>query len=341
MTSRELIKKTLEFDNPPRVPRDLWLLPWAEKRYPEQIKKILNDFPLDTVGSPNFYKRAPKTVGDMFTPGNYTDEWGCVFNNIQDGIIGEVKEALVKTWDDLDKVRPPEEMLSVDIQKVNDFCKDTDKFVLSLCYPRPFEQLQFIRTSEAAYIDLATMPDELKVLLDRLHQFYIKMMELWASTNVDCLLVMDDWGSQDSLLISPQLWREVFKPMYKEYVDIAHGNGKKIFMHSDGYIIDIIPDLIEMGVDALNSQIFCMDVEELGRRFKGKITFWGEIDRQHVLSYGSAEEVINAVTLVRDSLFSNGGIIAQCSFGPAIKPKNVRLVFQTWCDLFRSRISKF
>lgn len=334
MTSRELVKKTLEFDNPARVPRDLWLLPWAEKRYPEEIKNLLNDFPLDTVGCPNFYKKPPKTVGDMYTPGIYIDEWGCVFKNIQQGAVGEVKEPLVKTWDDLEKVKPPEEMLTVDIQKVNDFCKDTDKFVLSLCYPRPFEQLQFIRTSQATYTDLATMSNEFKILLEMLHKFYLKVMQLWARTNVDSLLIMDDWGSQNSLLISPQLWRSVFKPLYKEYIDIAHSHGKKIFMHSDGYIIDIIPDLIELGLDALNSQIFCMGVEELGRRFKGKITFWGEIDRQYILPYGSSEDVVNAVKLVKNSLYHNGGVIAQCDFGLAAKPENVRLVFQTWDDLF-------
>jgi uroporphyrinogen decarboxylase len=333
MTSRKLVKKTLEFDNPARVPRDLWLLPWAEKRYPEQVKQILNDFPLDTIGCPNFYKNHPKTVGDMFTPGVYIDEWGCVFKNIQEGVVGEVKEPLVKTWDDLDKVRAPEEMLTVNISKVNDFCRDTDKFVLSMCYPRPFEQLQFIRTSEVAYTDLATMPDGLKGLLKILHQFYIKMMELWANTNVDTLLIMDDWGSQNSLLISPQLWRSVFKPLYKEYIDIAHSHSKKIFMHSDGYIIDIIPDLIELGLDALNSQIFCMDVKELGRRFKGKLTFWGEIDRQHILAYGLPDDVVNAVRLVKDSLYHNGGVIAQCEFGPGAKPENIRLVFQSWGDL--------
>ena len=75
MTSRELVKKTLEFDNPAKVPRDLWLLPWAQKRYPAEVKQLLNDFPLDTAGSPNFYKQPPKTVGDMFTPGAYIDEW--------------------------------------------------------------------------------------------------------------------------------------------------------------------------------------------------------------------------------------------------------------------------
>lgn len=94
-------------------------------------------------------------------------------------------------------------------------------------------------------------------------------------------MFMDDWGSMHSLLVSPDMWRARFQPLYEDYIRIAHDAGKKVFMmHSDGNITAIYEDLVEMGVDALNSQLFCMDIEELGRRFKGRITFWGEIDRQ-------------------------------------------------------------
>jgi hypothetical protein len=103
-----------------------------------------------------------------------------------------------------------------------------------------------------------------------------------------------------------------------------------MFMHSDGYIKDILPDLIEMGLDAINCQIFCMDVADLGTKFKGKITFWGEIDRQHILPDAASDEVRRAVQFVKSSLYNNGGVIAQCEFGPGAKPENVYTVFETW-----------
>jgi len=330
MTSRELVYKTLEFDRPSRIPRQLWLLPWANEHYPQQVKQIQKDFPDDVVSAPAVYVQQPKTVGEQYGIGTFIDEWGCVFENKQSGIIGEVKEPLIKSWDDIDKVNPPEEMLTVDIEEVNDFCKNTDKFVMAGCCARPFERIQFLRGTENIYMDLAMQPDGLKSLLDKVHQFYQKELQLWSKTDVDALFFMDDWGTQRSLLISPQMWRDIFKPLYKEYIDIAHDSGKKIFMHSDGYIMDIIPDLIELGLDALNSQIFCMSVEELGKRFKGKITFWGEIDRQHILHSGSKEDVIEAVNKIKSALYDNGGVIAQCDFGPGAKPENVYRVFETW-----------
>ena len=70
------------------------------------------------------------------------------------------------------------------------------------------------------------------------------------------LMFMDDWGAQNDLLISPVRWRKLFKPLYKDYIDIVHHHDKKAFMHSDGNILRVLPDLIELGLDAINSQIF-------------------------------------------------------------------------------------
>ena len=103
-------------------------------------------------------------------------------------------------------------------------------------------------------------------------------------------------------------------------------------MHSDGYTLSIIPKLLDMGLDAINTQIFCIGVEHL-RQFKGKITFWGEIDRQILLPYGSKEEIRAAVKSVDDNLYDNGYCIAQCEFGIGANPENVYEVFRTWNEL--------
>jgi uroporphyrinogen-III decarboxylase len=201
--------------------------------------------------------------------------------------------------------------------------------VVSGVTPRPFEQLQFIRGSERLYLDLASPPQNMLKFMQKLHAFYCELVEKWAKTDVDCIGFMDDWGAQNALLINPDLWRELFKPMYRDYIEIAHRHGKKAFMHSDGHILAIIPDLIELGLDAINAQLFCMGVETLAP-YRGKITFWGEIDRQHLLPYGTAKEIEAAVRLVYDTLWDDGGAIAMCEFGPGAKPENVRKVYESW-----------
>jgi uroporphyrinogen decarboxylase len=330
VTSRELVTDALEFRDPPRVPRQLWLLPWAEMTHPGEMAAIRARFPDDIVTSPPFLREPLRTTGEEYGPGAYVDEWGCRFESAQRGIIGQVKEALIKTWADLDGLRVPRERLTVDLEAVDDYCAASSAFVLAKTWAHPFELIQFLRGPEQLYIDLAERPAALSRLLETVHSFYKEEFELWARTGVDALVFADDWGGQSSLLVAPALWREIFKPIYRDYVEIAHRNGKYAFMHSDGHIAAILPDLVEIGLDALNAQLFCMDVEEIGRRFAGKLTFWGEVDRQHLLPYGTPAEVAEAVGRARRALWRGGGAIAQCEFGIGARPENVAAVFEAW-----------
>jgi uroporphyrinogen decarboxylase len=95
--------------------------------------------------------------------------------------------------------------------------------------------MQFLRSSYNLYLDIAEESPDFYRLLHLVHHFYLTELEIWASTDVDALSFMDDWGAQNALLISPKQWRKIFKPLYKDYIDLAHQYGKKIFMHSDGF----------------------------------------------------------------------------------------------------------
>ena len=324
---RELVKQAITFDRPSRLPRQLWLLPWARERYPDEVALIEQEFPSDIVTIPIFCSEPVPGQGNAHTVGTFVDAWGCEFENLQKGIIGEVKNPQIGDWTNTEHVVFPRQRLSVDLEQIATYCRDTDKYVLAGTCPRPFERLQFLRGTENLYLDLGRPPQAFRDFLQRLHEFYVEELTLWAQTDVDALMFMDDWGSQQSLLIAPDLWRELFKPLYAEYIDIAHRNGKHAFMHSDGYITDIIPDLIEIGLDVLNSQVFCMDVEDLGRRFGGKLCFWGEMDRQQLLPRATTEEIAAATRRLLAAFHQNGGFIAQSEFGPGALPENVREFF--------------
>lgn len=335
MTSRELVYSTLEFRNTKRIPQQLWALPWAQMFEAEALEKIQSTFPDDIIWNmPVPYNKKPKTTGDIYEPGTYIDEWGCVFENIQRGYIGEIKKGIVveENWEDADNVKFPEEMLDFDIQKVNEYCANTDKFVIQTDMIRPFERLQFIRGTPELFMDIALENEGMLKFAKKLHEFNCAQMEIWAKTDVDALFIMDDWGTQYTLLIDPKAWVKIFKPMYADYCAIARKYGKKVFLHSDGHTLAIIPHLIELGVDAANLQIFCIGMENL-RQFKGKLTFWGEVDRQWILPNATIAEVENAVKSVYDNLWDNGGCIAQCEFGPGARSENVYKVFETWRNL--------
>ncbi len=332
MTSRELVYATLEFrNNTGKIPRQMWVLPWANYFQPDELKRITNAFDWDIVTAPAVLSEKTIEAGDPYEEGAYTDVWGAKFHNIHRGVIGEVKDALVKDddWADSDNIHIPTELLTFDAEVVNNYCKNTDKFVLSGCCPRPFEQLQFIRGTENLYMDLVDPPQKMLDFIKEMHKFYCKWIEKWAKTGIDAINMMDDWGSQNTLLINPKTWVELFKPLYKDYVDIAHSHGKKIFMHSDGNTKLIIPHLIEIGLDAFNTQIFCIGIENLAE-FKGQLTFWGEIDRQHLIPRGTFEEIHAGIDLAYDTLWANGGVIAQCEYGAGANPNNIYEIYKHW-----------
>ncbi len=332
MLSRERVIRSLNHEYIDRTPRDLWVLPGTMMTRKDEVAKLQARFPND-ITTPDFtYGIGERERGTKYEVGEYTDAWGCTWHVAEVGVIGEVKHPPIGDWSKLASYKPPYELLdNADFSRVNRSCSETDRFVLPGTQTRPFERIQFIRGTEAVFVDLAYGTKELLRLLEMLHDFFIREMRMWADTDVDGVAFMDDWGSQTSLLIAPEMWRDIFKPLYKDYCEILHEKGKYAFFHTDGNISLIFEDLIEVGIDAINSQLFCMDMEELGEKHRGKVTFWGEIDRQQVLPFGTTDEVREAVRRVRRTLDrGKGGVIAQCEWGKTDPYENIEAMLDEW-----------
>lgn len=325
--------KALEYKKPDRIPRNLWRLPGIEMFRKNDLYDVLERCPEDINVLDFSYGKGRRAEGIRYIRNEIaTDEWGCEWHAAEDGVAGEVKNPPLKEMAEIKYLRAPYEILeNADFSKVKEDYSKTDKFLLVWTKVRPFERMQFLLGSEKLYIELFHASKYLYLLRDKLHDFFMKELELWGKTDVDGILFMDDWGSQNSLLVSPELWRDFFKPLYKDYCDLIHSKNKYAVFHSDGYIEPIFPDLIEIGIDAINSQLFCMNIEEIGKKYRGKITFWGEIDRQRILPFGTRDEVANAVKRVKEALWTpEGGIIAQCEFGLKDPIENIKAVFETW-----------
>ena len=334
MTSRERVEAALRFEHPDRVPRDLWALPGSQVNQKAEIAALRKKYPMD-IGKP---QTSPGTnqgvLEEPIAVGRYVDDWGSLWERAEPGVIGEVKLPALDQWSNLAVYQPPWELVhNRSFDAVNRDCDKSNQFMMSAVTARPFERMQFLRGSEALFIDIAEDSAAFRSLLAMVHEFYCEDVRGWCGTQVDGIFLMDDWASQHSLLIAPQTWRAVFKPLYQEYCALIHAAGKKVFFHSDGFTEPIIGDLIEVGVDALNAQIFTMDIESLAKKYKGKITFWGEIDRQHILPFGTSEDVAEAVKRVRRALDEGtAGVIAQCEWGIHNSMANIETVFHTWME---------
>ena len=332
MTSRDLVINALNHERVERVPRDLWPSPAVEDSRGDELAEIEVRFPRDIV-KPDFkYPPGKRASGKPYRAGRYTDAWGCTLHVTREGTAGEPEHPPLADQTRIAEYKPPVELLSgARVSRVNRGCADTSRFVLARTQTRPFERLQLLRGTDAALADLAHGTQGVRDLLAMLHDFFCREMEMWADTDVDGVMFRDDWGSPDRLLVDPKLWRDLFKPLYHEYCQILHAKDKFAFFHSGGSISSIFGDLVKIGIDAIHSELLLMNVEQLAKRYRGRVTFWGEIDRQHLLPSDNCRQIREAVIRVRKALdFGSGGAIAQCRWDPETPIANIAAVFEQW-----------
>ncbi|MCU0506902.1 MAG: hypothetical protein MUC34_00620 [Anaerolineae bacterium] len=180
-----------------------------------------------------------------------------------------------------------------------------------------FELLTWLRGYEDAYADWGSNSPVATKLMDRVLEMQLRYLEKGLSVVgdvIDVAQIADDVAGQYSLLISPRSYRRLLKPLHKQLCDYIHSHSNaKVFMHSCGAIRDILPDLIEVGVDIINPvQVSAagMDSAELKREFGKDIVFWGGgVDTQRVLGTGTPEEVRAEVKRRVEDFKPGGGFV--------------------------------
>jgi hypothetical protein len=268
MKSRELVSRTIRFEGADRLPYDL----------PEEYG---TDFA--SVGmSPSPDARPP----------HGTDEWGAVWENIGVCQLGQVKDYPLKDWADLDALRVPDVRDPVRWESLDGARERAgDRFLLANGISI-YERVHFIRGLENTWTDIYDAPQQLGRLIDLLVEMNLYAIERYAEAGADGYIFCDDWGLQGALMVSPDAWREIWKPRYARIYRAAHDAGLLTFLHSCGYIVDILDDLIEAGLDVIHmDQQENMGLELLGGRFGGRITFFAPVDIQHTMVYGTLDEI--------------------------------------------------
>jgi uroporphyrinogen decarboxylase len=327
MTSRERVYATLGFQGPDRVPTDLWLLPIVTHGREREVQSLLLRYPTD-LHMARYCN--PMDAQMPAAPGEYEDGWGSVWHTSQAGHFGEQLRAPLADWSALATYHWPAPAIWEDGCKdaAADIAAHRDRFVLG-GWLRPFECMRDLRGAANFYADLAEEREELFLLRDRVFSCYTDYLQPWLSSDVDGIVIADDWGDQRSLLLSPALWRSFLKPRYQELIDLIHGAGKRVFVHSDGWILDLFTDLIEMGVSAVNAQVLLMGLDRL-QPYAGRITFWGELDRQHLLPTGTQEEFTAAAQQMINALWRNGGVIGLSEPSYELGLERLEWALQSW-----------
>lgn len=193
----------------------------------------------------------------------------------------------------------------------------TGCYILCEIYCSHFEKAYFARGLENFLADMVMSPDFARRILDAIIRKNLVMLEnLIGYEDIDGIVLGSDWGSQRSMLMSPDIWRDMIAPGELKEYELIKSAGKDVWVHSCGHIEPIIPDLVEMGVDVLNPiQPEAMDIYELKRLYGHKLTFWGGISTQWTLPYGTPDEVRRETREVVVAMSSGGGYITSPAQG--------------------------
>jgi uroporphyrinogen decarboxylase len=170
-----------------------------------------------------------------------------------------------------------------------------------------FERAWSLRGLEQFLMDLALDPGWVGELLDRITEIQLVLIELYLELGVDGAYFGDDYGAQKNLILSPASWRRLIKPRLERLFAPFRERGLPILMHSDGQIQSILPDLVEIGLNALNPvQPEVLDHAWLHQHFGGALAFYGGISTQTSLPQGSPEQVRQAVRQCAGELAPDG-----------------------------------
>jgi len=268
-TSREIVRRAIEFDDPPRVPYTFLDPPESD----------MLELGLVAEAAGTFFETSSVPVGEI-----YFDEWG-VGQRATGRAWGHPEVCPLADLSALEDYQFPPvlhpEMIAA-AKALVDLGNAAGKYVLGGDPVMGIERLRMLMGFENLMVALYTDRDRLEILLDKLTDMAIEGAGIWAEMGgVHGFVIVEDWGLQNSLQIRPELWREVFKPRYARLIEAVHRGGMHHIWHCCGYIIDIIPDMIEMGVDALQiDQPQVMGVDRLTEEFGGKICFWNPVDIQ-------------------------------------------------------------
>lgn len=206
-------------------------------------------------------------------------------------------------------------------------------FMLGFQHIGLFERSWAIRGYNNFMCDLLLEPDFVNEMLDNVLEYKLAEAAQYVAAGVDAVRIGDDWGLQNNLQISPELWRKFLKPRYSKLYSFYKSHNLPIIQHSCGAIIDIVPDLIEIGVDVLHPiQPLGMDLNKLMDISRGRLTLWGGIDTQHLLPFETPEKIREEVKRTKNLLGCGNRYIAAPSqeIMSNVPPENIYELIKIW-----------
>ncbi|MHB9023531.1 MAG: uroporphyrinogen decarboxylase family protein [Armatimonadota bacterium] len=339
MNSRERVLRAIRFETPDRVPIGYSVSPGAFLKYGQPLLDLIRSYPHDFFDV-NEVKLPQRDAAHYQPDGSYykevTDEWGCTWVYYLEGIAGEVKRSPLADWAALKTYRCPPLPDSPEERTKAKAAMDRmkERYIGWGSADTFYERMQWLRGVEDLAMDIAEDADEVYQLADLLLECNIlPRIELALEAGADVIGFGDDWGAQSQLLINPETWRRIFKPRYQRAFELVHQGGALTWMHSDGMILDIIPDFIEIGLDVINPQLVVMDLADVRQAADHKIAIYTDIDRQYRLPFGTPAEVREHIGDIFTQLaYPDGGLLYGAGIYADMPMENIKAMLDAFVE---------
>ena len=243
-------------------------------------------------------------------PGYFKDYFGVIWNKTVDLTLGVVDNPPLKETKFGDFRFPDPDQIPVYDFIAKNNSEYSDRFHMISIGFTLFERAWSLIGMENLMMNMLVEPEFIYELLDRITEYNVKVIENAASLGVDCVHLGDDWGSQNGLLISSDMWKDFIKPRLLRTCLAAKNKGLLVSLHCCGKVDELFPDMIECGVDVFDPfQPEVMDIFALREEYRNKLAFWGGLSVQKTLPYGSPQDVIAESKKILFELAPGGGYI--------------------------------
>jgi uroporphyrinogen decarboxylase len=312
MTSREIVRRAIDFAGPARLAFDGFAY---GTRHTDIITSYLDwEFP---------YERKSWIEGNREF---YLDFWGNTWARVvtDKSTKGEIFRGIFQdSWDALDSWTVPKLSSAADSERVRQlFAAYPDLFKVGCIYNASFGILSCLRGFENLMEDLLLQPERIRQARELIDEELTLVVEGYAACGADGLHIMEDWGTQNGALVSRKMWDDLFAPEYRKLCAAAHRHDMRVILHCCGMVRDLMPAFIESGIDVLQFDQTANyglsgvgGIERLAAEFGHKVTFFCPIDIQHTLVTGDRARIEDEARRLVQCLGSrDGGFIAK-SYG--------------------------
>ncbi len=304
MTERERVLRSLAKKESDIVPYNLDLTDDVKQR-------LINHY-----GDPDFYSKTGSHLAqernESFTvldEHRTQDMFGAIWLLDQEGDFGVVENCMLPE-PNLKSYTFPEPDEALIREKCERLQKQTHKFRMYTIGFSMYERAWSLRGVENILMDFVLNPAFVHELMDRIAEYNKQVVEIVSQYDIDCIFFGDDWGQQKGLIMGSKIWRDFIKPRRKDEYAFVKSKGMYVAQHSCGDIYKVFGDLVEIGMDIYNTfQPEIYDIRKVKQEFGKDITFYGGVSTQHVLPYGTPEEVKNQTKELLEVMGKDGGYI--------------------------------